>query len=150
MAHTDPIDPATGRPSLAEHRGWHIYFEYPPIPLRQFDYQASDPNGDGEPVAYGSTIEECKAEIDRILEEREDERTGVPVIPVAHLKLVEPRKPDLLEQLRYHDDYDQLGKQPELLSNGFRRSDALLLIAGALCAAFVGALIGIVENGWFS
>jgi hypothetical protein len=44
--------------------------------MRQFDYQASDPNGDGEPNAYGRTRDECKAEIDRIIEEREDEENG--------------------------------------------------------------------------
>jgi hypothetical protein len=61
---------------IDEHRGWKIYFEPPPIPMRQFDYQASDPNGDGEPNAYGRTRDECKAEIDRIIEEREDEENG--------------------------------------------------------------------------
>ena len=54
------------------HRGWRITFEYPPIPVRQFDYVASDPNGDGAPVAYGETVDQCKAEIDRILTEGED------------------------------------------------------------------------------
>lgn len=67
---------AAGQPfewHVAEHRGWKIYSENPPIPDRRFDYQASDPNGDGEPVATGRTIAECKADIDRIFAEREDE-----------------------------------------------------------------------------
>lgn len=53
----------------SDHRGWAIRLEYPPIPIRDFDYIASDPNGDGEPVANGATVEACKADIDRILDE---------------------------------------------------------------------------------
>lgn len=60
------------------HRGWKIYFDYPPIPDRRFDYQASDPDGDGYPVAFGRNVAECKADIDRILEERADERLSDP------------------------------------------------------------------------
>jgi hypothetical protein len=71
---TSHYSPTTAEWHSAEHRGWKIYFEYPPIPIRDYDYLASDPNGDGEPVANGRTIEECKADIDRILEEREDAR----------------------------------------------------------------------------
>lgn len=56
-----------------KHKGWTIHFEYPPIPIRDFDYVASDPNGDGGPIAHGETIEACKADIDRILYEREDD-----------------------------------------------------------------------------
>lgn len=57
---------------MINYKGWTIYFDPPPIPIRDFDYRASDPNGDGEPVASGRTLDECRADIDRILEERED------------------------------------------------------------------------------
>lgn len=56
-----------------KHRGWTITFEYPPIPIRDFDYIASDPNGDGCPVANGATIDACKEAIDQILLEREED-----------------------------------------------------------------------------
>jgi hypothetical protein len=55
---------------MTAHRGWTIHYDPPPIPIRNCDYQATDPNGDGEPNAYGRTVEECRAEIDAILEER--------------------------------------------------------------------------------
>jgi hypothetical protein len=68
--------------SAAEtYRGWEIHFEYPPIPVRDFDWQASHKDYDGAPDAndnrlvHGSTLEAVKAEIDAWIEEHsEDQR----------------------------------------------------------------------------
>lgn len=92
---------------VAEHRGWKIYLDYPPIPDRRFDYQASDPDGDGEPVAYGRTVEDCIADIERILDEREDEAQPFPLaadIPGrpfihAHRIALNTRDPEMVEAI---------------------------------------------------
>ena len=55
-----------------EYRGWTIHYDPPPIPFRGFDYIASDPNGDGEPNAYGSSVEDCKFDLDRLLADRDE------------------------------------------------------------------------------
>ncbi len=61
-----------GSPSASqwEHRGFDIHFEFPPIPIREFDYIATDPNGEGEMIAHGETVEDCKADIDRHIEDK--------------------------------------------------------------------------------
>ena len=56
-----------------QYRGYDISLEYPPIPIRDFDYIASDPNGEGEMIAHGATVETCKADIDRHIEDIDDE-----------------------------------------------------------------------------
>lgn len=53
------------------YRGFVLYYEYPPIPMRQFDWIAVDENSDGLVVANGKTIEECRADVDRYIEEQE-------------------------------------------------------------------------------
>lgn len=54
------------------YRGFRIHYEYPPIPARQFDWLAVDDNADGLVVANGATIEECRADVDRYIEENAD------------------------------------------------------------------------------
>jgi hypothetical protein len=52
-----------------KYRGLEIWPDSPPIPQRQFDWQAYDPNSDGEMLAHGRTLDECKADVDRYFEE---------------------------------------------------------------------------------
>jgi hypothetical protein len=52
-----------------KYRGLEIWPDSPPIPQRQFDWQAYDPNSDGEMLAHGRTLDECKADVDRHFEE---------------------------------------------------------------------------------
>jgi hypothetical protein len=56
-----------------QYRGYTISLEYPPIPIRDFDYIAWDENDDGRVIAWASTIEACKADIDRHIEDIDDE-----------------------------------------------------------------------------
>jgi hypothetical protein len=56
-----------------QYRGYTISFENPPIPIRDFDYIASDPNSDGLVVGNGATVEACKADIDRHIEDIDDD-----------------------------------------------------------------------------
>ena len=53
------------------YRGLNCNYSATPIPLRQFDWLATDPNGEGEVLAEGATIEELRADIDRYFEELE-------------------------------------------------------------------------------
>lgn len=50
------------------YRGITCHHEYPPIPIRNFDWIATDPNGEGEMLAHAATLDELKAEIDTYLE----------------------------------------------------------------------------------
>lgn len=63
----------TSRPDPFHYRGFRIHFEYPPIPIRTHDWIAVDDNADGKVVANGRTMHECKEDVDRYLEELEDE-----------------------------------------------------------------------------
>lgn len=67
------------------YRGWSIYYDPPPIPIRDFDWRAISPNYDasyegpedgwednGE-KAYGRTRDELIKEIDAWFDERSDE-----------------------------------------------------------------------------
>ena len=56
---------------MTTYRGLTCHYEYPPIPIREYDWIASDPNGDGEILANGSTLEELKADIDLLVQEKE-------------------------------------------------------------------------------
>jgi hypothetical protein len=55
------------------YRGYNISLEYQPIPIRDFDYIAWDENDDGRVIAWASTIEACKSDIDRHIEDIDDE-----------------------------------------------------------------------------
>jgi len=57
-----------------QYRGYTISLEYPPIPIRDFDWIATDPNGEGEMIAHGETVAECKADIDRHIEDIDDDQ----------------------------------------------------------------------------
>lgn len=52
------------------HRGWLISFDYPPIPVRDFDWSATHPDYDGAEdandgrVVHGRTRDAVIAEID--------------------------------------------------------------------------------------
>ena len=51
------------------YRGLTCHHEYPTIPIRAFDWIATDPNGEGEMLAHAATLDELKAEIDAYLED---------------------------------------------------------------------------------
>lgn len=51
------------------YRGLTCHHEYPPIPIRAFDWTATDLNGEGEMLAHAATLDELKAEIDAYLED---------------------------------------------------------------------------------
>ena len=64
------------------YRGWEISFDYPPIPVRNFDWSATHPNYDPTPfyaddgpsdcrVVHAATRECVIAEIDAWIEENE-------------------------------------------------------------------------------
>lgn len=57
------------------YRGWPISFDYPPIPVRSFDYSATHPDFDGpEDGRYvqGASLAEIRAEIDAWIEEHDE------------------------------------------------------------------------------
>jgi hypothetical protein len=63
------------------HRGWLISWDYPPIPVRDFDWSATHPDYDGAEDAndnrhvHAATLEGVIAEIDAWIEENsEDQR----------------------------------------------------------------------------
>lgn len=64
------------------HRGWSINFDFPPIPIREFDWSATSPDydcdGDSEgfhccsgAMVHGATRDEVIREIDLWIEENE-------------------------------------------------------------------------------
>lgn len=53
------------------YRGFRIYYDPPPIPMRQFDWQAQHEENE-EHMCYGKTLADCKADIDRWHEENEE------------------------------------------------------------------------------
>jgi hypothetical protein len=56
-----------------QYRGLDCHYSLTQIPDRRFDWIATDPNGEGEVLAYGATFAECKADIDRHIEDIDDE-----------------------------------------------------------------------------
>lgn len=54
------------------YRGHVISYDPPPIPIRNCDWQATDPNLDGTITGNGATLDECKAAVDAWIEENED------------------------------------------------------------------------------
>lgn len=59
------------------YRGWVIYFDPPPIPIRTLDWTYSHDSFDGAPDAndnrygYAPSLEQAKRDIDEIEEDRE-------------------------------------------------------------------------------
>ena len=69
-------------PQLIDYRGYHIYFDPPPIPTRAADWHFYHDNYDAEVESDGTVIqdprhgdgpslEDCKAQIDEQIEEAE-------------------------------------------------------------------------------
>lgn len=66
-----PSPPQEKDKGYMQYRCFEIHFEYPPIPIREMDYLAYDPNDpEGGYVANGATVDECKAGIDRHIEDK--------------------------------------------------------------------------------
>lgn len=58
------------------HRGWHIEFVYPPIPIRTLDWQYSHPDydGPGDPrCGSAPTLKAAKAAVDEWIEDNKGE-----------------------------------------------------------------------------
>lgn len=54
------------------YRGWDISYDPPPIPIRQFDWQGTHPDYDGDEDSrflQAATLEELKADIDEFEDE---------------------------------------------------------------------------------
>ena len=74
FARAGGLNPLTARDT---HRGWDISFDYPAIPVRDFDWSASHPDYDGAPDAndhrfvHARTREGVIEAIDLWIEENE-------------------------------------------------------------------------------
>jgi hypothetical protein len=51
------------------YRGLTCHYMNPFFPVIDWDWIATDPNGEGEMLAHAATLDELKAEIDALLED---------------------------------------------------------------------------------
>ena len=70
MAPDEPHYLVDDDPQPDTYRGFTISYEFPPVPTRDWDwaaYRTNDPEGGFR--AYGRTYDECKREIDALLDD---------------------------------------------------------------------------------